>query len=278
MIRLVVDSTFDFSSEFISSHNVDVVPLSVQFGAQSYREKIDLTTEQFYQKMAACSELPKTSQPAPQLWLEVFEKAQETNDQLIVMTLSSGLSGTYQSACMAANLCAGIDIEIIDTKNVTIGAQIQALEVLRMIESGLSFEEVVTKARENVSKVRMIALINTLENLIKGGRLSKVEGAVGSLIAIKPFISVDDEGKLVTLSKSRGLRKGISTMVETMKNDDVDSSKPMVCGYTYQDETLNQFLSACDDDRFVPELISNIGAVVGTHSGANACAAAYFVK
>lgn len=278
MIRLVVDSTFDFSSEFISSHNVDVVPLSVQFGAQSYREKIDLTTEQFYQKMAACSELPKTSQPAPQLWLEVFEKAQETKDQLIVMTLSSGLSGTYQSACMAANLCAGIDIEIIDTKNVTIGAQIQALEVLRMIESGLSFEEVVSKARENVSKVRMIALINTLENLIKGGRLSKVEGAVGSLIAIKPFISVDDEGKLVTLSKSRGLRKGISTMVETMKNDDVDSSKPMVCGYTYQDETLNQFLSACDDDRFVPELTSNIGAVVGTHSGANACAAAYFVK
>lgn len=278
MIRLVVDSTFDFSSEFISSHNVDVVPLSVQFGVQSYREKIDLTTEQFYQKMAACSELPKTSQPAPQLWLEVFEKAQETNDQLIVMTLSSGLSGTYQSACMAANLCTGIDIEIIDTKNVTIGAQIQALEVLRMIESGLSFEEVVTKARENVSKVRMIALINTLENLIKGGRLSKVEGAVGSLIAIKPFISVDDEGKLVTLSKSRGLRKGISTMVETMKNDDVDSSKPMVCGYTYQDETLNQFLSACDDDRFVPELTSNIGAVVGTHSGANACAAAYFVK
>ena len=278
MIRLVVDSTFDFSSEFISSHNVDVVPLSVQFGAQSYREKIDLTTEQFYQKMAACSELPKTSQPAPQLWLELFEKAQETKDQLIVMTLSSGLSGTYQSACMAANLCAGIDIEIIDTKNVTIGAQIQALEVLRMIESGLSFKEVVSKARENVSKVRMIALINTLENLIKGGRLSKVEGAVGSLIAIKPFISVDDEGKLVTLSKSRGLRKGISTMVETMKNDDVDSSKPMVCGYTYQDETLNQFLSACDDDRFVPELTSNIGAVVGTHSGANACAAAYFVK
>ncbi|MBR5290962.1 MAG: DegV family EDD domain-containing protein, partial [Erysipelotrichaceae bacterium] len=95
MIRLVVDSTFDFSNEFISSHNIDVVPLSVQFGTQSYKEKIDLTTEEFYQKMSASSELPKTSQPAPQLWLEVFEKAVESKDQLIVMTLSSGLSGTY---------------------------------------------------------------------------------------------------------------------------------------------------------------------------------------
>ena len=278
MIRLVVDSTFDFSNEFISSHNIDVVPLSVQFGTQSYKEKIDLTTEEFYQKMSASSELPKTSQPAPQLWLEVFEKAVESKDQLIVMTLSSGLSGTYQSACMAAELCADADIEIIDTKNVTLGAQVQALEVLRMIDAGFSFEEVVSKARENVSKVRLIALINTLENLIKGGRLSKVEGAVGALIAIKPFISVDEEGKLVTLSKSRGLRKGISTMVETMKNDNLDVSKPMVTGYTYLDETLNQFLSVCDDERFNPEMNSNIGAVVGTHAGANACAAAYFVK
>ena len=278
MIRLVVDSTFDFSNEFISSHNIVVVPLSVQFGTQSYKEKIDLTTEEFYQKMSASSELPKTSQPAPQLWLEVFEKAVESKDQLIVMRLSSGLSGTNQSACMAAELCTDADIEIIDTKNVTLGAQVQALEVLRMIDAGFSFEEVVSKARENVSKVRLIALINTLENLIKGGRLSKVEGTVGALIAIKPFISVDEEGKLVTLSKSRGLRKGISTMVETMKNDNLDVSKPMVTGYTYLDETLNQFLSACDDERFNPEMNSNIGAVVGTHAGSNACAAAYFVK
>ena len=278
MIRLVVDSTFDFSNEFISSHELDVVPLSVQFGTQSYKEKIDLTTEEFYQKMSASSDLPKTSQPAPQLWLEVFEKAVQTKDQLIVMTLSSGLSGTYQSACMAAELCGDADIEIIDTKNVTIGSQVQALEVLRMIEQGLPYEEIVSRARENVSKVRMIALINTLENLIKGGRLSKVEGAVGSLIAIKPFISVDDEGKLVTLSKSRGLRKGISTMVDTMKDDDIDTSKPMVCGFTCIEETMNQFLTACDDERYVPELKTSIGAVVGTHSGANACAAAYFIK
>ena len=259
MIRLVVDSTFDFSNEFISSHDIDVVPLSVQFGTCSYKEKIDLTTEEFYQKMAASSELPKTSQPAPQLWLAVFTKAVETKDQLIVMTLSSGLSGTYQSACMAAELCSDAQIEIIDTKNVTLGAQVQALEVLRMIDEGLSFEEIVTKARE-------------------GGRLSKVEGAVGSLIAIKPFISVDEEGKLITLSKSRGLRKGISTMVDTMKNDDIDTSKPMVSGYTYTNESLNQFMSACDDERFIPEMTSNIGAVVGTHAGVNGCAAAYFVK
>ena len=278
MIRLVVDSTFDFSNEFISSHELDVVPLSVQFGTQSYKEKIDLTTEEFYQKMSASSDLPKTSQPAPQLWLEVFEKAVETKDQLIVMTLSSGLSGTYQSACMAAELCSDATIEIIDTKNVTLGSQIQALEVLRMIELGLPYEEIVSKARENVSKVRLFALINTLENLIKGGRLSKVEGAVGSLIAIKPFISVDEEGKLVTVSKSRGLRKGISTMVDTMKNDEIDASKPMVCGYTYVDETMNQFLAACDDERFVPGLKTSIGAVVGTHAGANAVGIAYFIK
>lgn len=278
MIRLIVDSTFDFTEEFINQHHLDVVPLSVTFGTDVYKEKIELSTEEFYKRMACSTELPKTSQPAPQLFLELFEKAYENRDQVIVMTLSSGISGTYQCACLAAGMMPEMEIEIIDTKNVTIGAQIQALEVIRMIESGLEYQAIVKKARENVSKVRMIALINTLENLVKGGRLSKAEGMVGSLIAIKPFITMDAEGKIETLSKSRGIRKGLSSMIETLKTSDIDPDKPMAAGFTSVPETMNQFLSLCDDERFHPELISSIGAVIGTHAGTNAAAAAYFVK
>lgn len=278
MIRLVMDSTCDFSQDFAKKHNIDIVPLSVIFGTEVYKENIDLSVDDFYKKMAASTELPKTSQPAPQLFLEVFEKARENNDQVIVMTISSGISGTYQSACMAANMCADLQVEVIDTKNVTLGVQVQALEVLRMIERGMDYQSIVEKARENVSKVRLIALINTLENLVKGGRLSKVEGMVGSLISIKPFITLDAEGKIETLGKSRGTRKGIATMIDTMKNDELDCSKPMVAGYTGISETMDQFMSACNDDRFQPELVSKIGAVIGTHAGSNAAAAAYFVK
>ncbi|MBQ7889200.1 MAG: DegV family protein [Erysipelotrichaceae bacterium] len=278
MIRLVMDSTCDFSQDFAKKHNIDIVPLSVVFGTDVYKENIDLSVDDFYQKMSASTELPKTSQPAPQLFLEVFEKARENKDQVIVMTISSGISGTYQSACMAANMCADLQIEVIDTKNVTLGAQVQALEVLRMIESGMDYQSIVNKARENVSKVRLIALINTLENLVKGGRLSKVEGMVGSLISIKPFITMDAEGKIETLGKSRGTRKGIATMIDTMKNDELDCSKPMVVGYTGISDTMDQFMSSCNDERFQPELVSKIGAVIGTHAGSNAAAAAYFIK
>jgi len=278
MIRLIVDSTFDFTEEFMTQHHLDVVPLSVTFGTDVYKEKIELSTEEFYKRMDHSTELPKTSQPAPQLFLELFEKAYENRDQVIVMTLSSGISGTYQCACLAAGMMPEMEIEIIDTKNVTIGAQIQALEVIRMIEAGLEYQTIVKKARENVSKVRMIALINTLENLVKGGRLSKAEGMVGSLIAIKPFITMDAEGKIETLSKSRGIRKGLSSMIETLKTSDIDPEKPMAAGFTSVPETMNQFLSLCDDERFHPELISSIGAVIGTHAGTNAAAAAYFVK
>ena len=278
MIRLVMDSTCDFSQDFAKKHNIDIGPLSVVFGTDVYKENIDLSVDDFYQKMSASTELPKTSQPAPQLFLEVFEKARENKDQVIVMTISSGISGTYQSACMAANMCADLQIEVIDTKNVTLGAQVQALEVLRMIESGMDYQSIVNKARENVSKVRLIALINTLENLVKGGRLSKVEGMVGSLISIKPFITMDAEGKIETLGKSRGTRKWIATMINTMKNDELDCSKPMVVGYTGISDTMDQFMSACNDERFQPELVSKIGAVIGTHAGSNAAAAAYFIK
>lgn len=278
MIRLIVDSTFDFEPEFVKDHAMEIVPLSVIFGSESYKENVELSKEAFYEKMASSTELPKTSQPSPQSFLKVFEKAVETKDQLIVMTLSSGLSGTYQSACLAANLCSGVDIEIIDTKNVSLGAQIQALEVLKMIEQGMEYHEIVKRARENVSKARMIAMINTLENLIKGGRLSKVEGMVGSLIAIKPLITIDEEGKIATLSKSRGLRKGIADMISNLKSQDFDESKTMVCGYTSITSTLDQFLDAFDDERYAFVQTTSIGAVVGTHAGATAAAAAYFVK
>ena len=278
MIRLIMDSTCDFTQEFINQHNIEIVPLSVLFGNEVYKETIDLSIEEFYQKMASSKELPKTSQPAPQLFLEAFEKARASKDQLIVLTISSGISGTYQSACMAKAMCTDQEIEVIDTKSVSIGIQIQVLEILKMIEQGKEYHDIVAQARENVNHVRLIALINTLENLIKGGRLSKVEGMVGSLISIKPFITFDEEGKLETLGKSRGTRKGIATMIDTMKSHDLDEGKAMACGYTGVNEALEQFLKANDDARFVPALNTAIGAVIGTHAGANACAAAYFVK
>lgn len=278
MIRLVLDSTCDFSLEYASKHHIEIVPLSVTFGEKVYKENIDLTKEEFYKMMAASDDLPKTSQPSPQDFLNVFEQLTSEGHQIICLTVTSALSGTYQSAMLAKTICGSEDIEIIDTKNVAMGIQIQAMEILKMIEQGLSFETIVEKAKENVSKVRLMAAVDTLENLIKGGRLSKTEGLIGSLISIKPVIGFNEEGTIATLGKFRGMKKAISNMIEIARNDDVDGSKAMCVGYTANPENMNRMLEGMLDSRFHFEAQFAVGAVIGTHAGPNAAAIAYFVK
>ena len=278
MIRLVLDSTCDFTLDFAKKHNIEIVPLSVAFGTEVYRQNIDLTTEEFYEKMAASKELPKTSQPSPQAFLEVFERLSEEGNEIICLTATGALSGTYQSAVIAKQMCSDACIEVIDSKNVAMGIQIQALEILRMIEEEMSFGDIVKQAQENVSKARLMAAIDTLENLIKGGRLSKAEGMVGTLISIKPVVCLDEQGTIKTLGKSRGMRRAISSMIELAKQEDVDIHKPMTCGYTANPENMERMLTQLEGSCFTFEMKSHVGAVIGTHAGANAAAMAYFVK
>ena len=171
MIKLVLDSNCDLTLEFCQKHDIEMIPLSVAFGQKVYTENIDMSKKEFYEMMEISEELPKTSQPSPQQYFDVFEKLAKEGHQMIVLTVTSALSGCYQSAMIAKQMCENAVIEIIDTKSAAIGVQIQALEILKMIQKGEIFENILKKAKENVEKTRLYATIDTLKNLIKGGRV-----------------------------------------------------------------------------------------------------------
>ena len=162
MIKLVLDSNCDLTMEFCQKHDIEMIPLSVAFGQKVYTENVDMTKKEFYEMMETSEELPKTSQPSPQQYFDVFEKLAKEGHQMIVLTVTSALSGCYQSAMIAKQMCEDAVIEIIDTKNAAIGVQIQALEILKMIQKGEIFENILVKAKENVEKTRLYATIDTV--------------------------------------------------------------------------------------------------------------------
>lgn len=278
MVRLVVDSSCDLTPDFCQNNDVEMIPLSVAFKDKLYYENIDMTKDEFYKMMVESDELPKTSQPSPQEYLNLFEKLSKQGHEIVVLTVTSALSGCYQSAMIAKSMCENAKIEIIDTKNAAIGVQIQALEIIKMIKSGLLFDKIVEIAKENVAKTRLIAAIDTLQNLVKGGRVSKTEGLVGTLVDLKPLVSFDPEGKIVSIAKSRGMKRALKLMLEKMKSEVIDDTKAMVCGYTANPVNMNRLLEMIDDVKIQFESYVSVGAVIGTHAGPNAAAVAYFVK
>ena len=276
MIKLVLDSNCDLTMDFCQKHDIEMIPLSVAFGQKVYTENVDMTKKEFYEMMEVSDELPKTSQPSPQQYLEVFERLAKEGHQMIVLTVTSALSGCYQSAMIAKQMCEEAVIEIIDTKNAAIGVQIQALEILKMIQSGEVFENILTKAKENVEKTRLFATIDTLKNVIKGGRVSKAEGLIGTLVDIKPMITFNKEGRIISCAKSRGMKMALRKMAEQIKTEKIDFSKAIVCGYTAHTDNLKRLLGLMGDVRFDAEV--EVGAVIGTHAGPGAAAVAYFVE
>ena len=262
--------------DFCQKHDIEMIPLSVAFGQKVYTENVDMTKKEFYEMMEASEELPKTSQPSPQQYFEVFERLAKEGHQMIVLTVTSALSGCYQSAMIAKQMCEEAVIEIIDTKNAAIGVQIQALEILKMIQKGEVFENILTKAKENVEKTRLFATVDTLKNVIKSGRVSKAEGLIGTLVDIKPMITFNKEGRIVSCAKSRGMKMALRKMAEQIKSEKIDFSKAIVCGYTAHAENLKRLLGLMGDVRFDAEV--EVGAVIGTHAGPGAAAVAYFVE
>lgn len=274
MIKIVVDSTADYSIDYASEHLIKVVPLSVSFENETFKEGIDISVKDFYAKLKTCKDLPKTSQPSPADFEEVYLQAKENGDEVIVFTITSSLSGTYQSALIAKDLAGYDKIEVIDSVSASLGVQLLVLEAEKMIKEGLSFEEVVSKSKENVSKLKLFAIIDTLKYLVKGGRISKATGAVGSIIAVKPIFTLDESGNIEILKSTRGIKKGLSELSEIIKSNKVNTSKPILYGYTDIDDNLKVFKESVGFKSSGTDV--GIGAVIGTHVGPNAAVIAFF--
>ena len=277
-VRIIVDSTTDLTPAI--KKRLTVVPLTIHFGEEEYVDGITLSHQAFYEKLVEGDVLPTTSQPTPAAFEKVYRKVQAAGDSAVVLTVSSKLSGTYQSATIAAD---GYDnVYIVDSQSVSIGLGILAELALRLADEGLDAETIAQRLIQERENVRLVAMLDTLEYLKRGGRISKTVAFAGGLLSIKPVISIR-EGVIEMLGKARGSRQGNNLLVkEIQAAGGVDFDKPLLLGYTGLSDTLLQKYmvdSAFLWQHHVADLpYTIIGSVVGTHAGPGAVAVAFFKK
>lgn len=280
MVRIITDSAADFEPHELDALGISCIPLTVFFGSDEYHENINLDKQRFYELLAESPEFPKTSQASPQILMDLFEDAEKNGDEAIYITLSSALSGTYQSALAVKNMVGSDNCYVLDGKNGTGGQRMVVERAVQLRDAGKSAKEIVAELETFRDRIVLYACINTLENLYKGGRISQTAYAIGSLAQIKPIINVDQEGRVTVPAKAMGMRKGMDYLCKRLEAQPVDEDHPLYVMYTNDREvarTLAQRLAAFGHS--VPEeRIIQVGAAIGTHIGPNACGLVYAAK
>lgn len=273
MIRLLVDSASDYTQEEIRNKNLYFVPLQIQIEGKNYLDGVDIDKETFYEKMMNSKEFFKTSQPSPQEFLDIFEEVKKKQETLICLSLSSKLSGTYQSACLAKDMVDYENIFIIDTLTAAAGIRLLCEVAINWIGENRCVEDIVSGLEELKERVHIYAGLDTLEYLAKGGRISKTAAAIGTLASIKPIICVD-HGGVVVAGKTRGVNKATSVVCEKMQSDIVDTLYPVYTLYSYGLENVEKLESKLDLD--VNRV--RIGSTIGVHIGPNAFGVCFVSK
>lgn len=274
--RIIVDSTSDLLPSV--KEQVHIVPLTVHFGHEEYVDGVTIDHRTFYEKLIETDIHPSTSQAPPAAFEREFEKARESGEAAVVITLSSKFSGTCQSALIAAQDYE--NIYIVDSGSVAIGGSILVEYALKLIKEGLEAKEIAQKLEKAKSRIIIIALVDTLEYLKKGGRISGMTAFAGSVLNIKPVLSVTD-GEIHMLGKARGSKMGNNLLVqEITKAGGVDFSMPLLLGYTglsdamllkYIEDSKHLWEGGINDIRYTA-----IGSIIGTHTGPGALAVAFF--
>ena len=277
--RIIIDSTAD--SIAAVREKCTVVPLTVRFGDTEYIDGVTITHGQFYEKLVESDVLPTTSQPTPDAFAQAYQAAVDAGQDVVVLTISSKLSGTFQSASIAAMDFPG-QVYVVDSQTATIGTGILAELALELAESGMSAQDIAEKLTEERENVCLVAMLDTLEYLKKGGRISKTVAFAGELLSIKPVISVQD-GEIHMLGKARGSRQGNNLLVKQIEAaGGVDFSKPLLLGYSgLSDILLQKYIadSAALWEGNASQLhCTPIGSVIGTHACPGTVAAAFFKK
>ena len=277
-VRIIVDSSTDVAEKYLN--RLQVVPLTLRFGEEEFYDGATIHKEEFYRRLVESDELPTTSQATPDSFDKVFREVAANGDSAVVICLSSKLSGTYQSACIAAE--SYDNIYVVDSLSVAIGTGVLAQYAVDCAGTGLSAREIAGKLEEKKGDVTVIALLDTLEYLKKGGRISKTVAFAGGVLNIKPVVTVQD-GVVALIGKARGSRNGNNLLVEKInQSGGVDFSLPVLLGYTglssalldkYVEDSRGLWAEEIDS---IPQAL--LCSIIGTHVGPGAVAVAFFRK
>ena len=276
--RIIVDSTADLMPEY--KERVHTVPLTVNFGTEEYIDGVTIEHKTFYEKLIESDVLPTTSQATPDAFMKEFDKVKEAGEAAVVITLASKFSGTYQSATIAAEDYE--NIYIVDSSSAAMGSGILVELAFRLLDEGKGAEEIAAILEEEKKKIVVVALVDTLEYLKKGGRISKAVAFAGGVLNINPVLSVID-GEINMLGKACGSKMGNNLLVQEIdKAGGIDFSKPVLLGYSgISDALLKKYI---EDSRHIWEgnldevRYTTVGSVIGTHAGPGAVVVAFFEK
>ena len=280
MVRIITDSAADFEPAELEKLNITCIPLSVRFGDEEYQENINLSKARFYELLLFSSELPKTSQASPQILLDHFEDAKEAGDEAVYITISSGISGTYQTACMTRDMSEYDGAYVLDSRNAT-GGQRQLVEyACKLRDQGCSADEIVEKVGALRDRIVLYACIDTLEYLYKGGRISQTAYTLGSLAQIKPIIRVDEQGGIAVPSKAMGMRKGMDLLCKRVQAQIPDPEFPLYVMFTNNRAVAESLAAKLRPLGYeIPDShIIGVGAAIGAHVGPDACGVVYIEK
>lgn len=280
-IRIITDSASDISQERAREWGITVMPLTVNFHEEEYLDGVTITPREFYEKLVETDELPKTSQITPYRYEEEFKKAVNEGDRVICFCLSSGVSGSYQSACLAAS-SFGSQVTVIDTRQFCISEFIIVQRARDLVRQGFSFEEVVERIRAELGEAHVLAVFDTLEYLKLGGRISPASAAIGNILSIKPVLTIE-EGVVKVLGKARGSRKSGNMLTQFIDElGGIDFSRPVCLAYSgFDDSYLKKYVAdsahiyAGHEDALQT---AYVGSTIGTYAGPGAIAVAFFAN
>lgn len=276
-ITLITDSTCDISPEILKAKGVRFAPLKVLFQDGEYVDKYDLTNPEFYEKMKNSEVLPTTSQVNPNEFHELFVEELQKGNKIIGVFLSAELSGTYQSASIAKDMIGSDEIYLIDSKTTSFGLGLIVNKLLEYLHQDLEINEIIERISEKINNTQLYGMLDTLENLKKGGRLSSGSAIIGKMLNLKPIIETKD-GLVGVASKARGSKKGLAWMLEQLESAYPDKHvQELGIAHANAPEKLKEFKEMILS-RFTVDQIyeSEIGSVVGTHTGEGAVGLVYF--
>lgn len=270
MLRILVDSSSDYSKEELKEKNIDLVPIQVTIGDRSYLDGINISRDDFYQLLDSTGEFPKTSQPSPQDFLDLFEAVKRNGDEIICILLSSELSGTYQSAVLAKNMADYDKIYLIDSLAATYNIKIMADYACRLRSQNVSAAAIVKEIESLKSRVRVLAALDTLEYLSRGGRLSKTAATIGDMANIKPIITLTKEGTVGVLGKCLGKNKAICAIKKQLQQLSIDDSFPVYSIYSYGTDNCEIFEEKLTQEGIHFDARLQVGSTIGSHIGPEA--------
>ena len=280
-VKLISDSACDMTQQEAKELGVIILPLKTMIDGVEYLDGVTITTEEFYEKLESSNDLPTTSQPSPAEFEALLKPIVEAGDEVVIVALAGKLSGTYQSATIAAEDMDG-KVWVVDSGNATIGQNILLRYAIRLRDQGLGGQEIAKKLEEAKGRICLLARVDTLEYLMRGGRLSKTAAFAGTLLNIKPVISVED-GEIHVLGKARGSKQSDNMLTEFIgKTGGINFDLPVMLAYSGTDDALLK--GYIDNSRALWEghlddlPVTMIGSTISTHAGPGAIAVAFFAK